>query len=90
MNMNLGYSLAIEKLAGLKMPEKAQVIRVLISELNRIASHLVGMGAYGLDLGSISPVSLRLPRARTHPRSLRGSLRGAAHLQLPHHRRRTR
>jgi NADH-quinone oxidoreductase subunit D len=55
MNMNLGYSLAIEKLCGLKIPEKAQVIRVLIGELNRIASHLVGMGAYGLDLGSFSP-----------------------------------
>jgi NADH-quinone oxidoreductase subunit D len=55
MNMNLGYSLAVEKLCGLKVPEKAQVIRVLVSELNRIASHLVGMGAYGLDLGSISP-----------------------------------
>ncbi|VTT99677.1 nadh dehydrogenase subunit d : NADH-quinone oxidoreductase subunit D OS=uncultured planctomycete GN=nuoD PE=3 SV=1: Complex1_49kDa [Gemmataceae bacterium] len=55
MNMNLGYSLAIEKLAGLKVPEKAQVVRVLICELNRIASHLVGMGAYGLDLGTISP-----------------------------------
>jgi NADH-quinone oxidoreductase subunit D len=55
MNMNLGYSLAIEKLAGLKVPDKARIIRVLISELNRIASHLVGMGAYGLDLGTISP-----------------------------------
>lgn len=55
MNMNLGYSLAIEKLCGMKIPEKAQVIRVLISELNRIASHLVGMGAYGLDLGTFSP-----------------------------------
>jgi NADH-quinone oxidoreductase subunit D len=55
MNMNLGYSLAVEKLAGLKVPEKAQIIRVLISELNRIASHLVGMGAYGLDLGTFSP-----------------------------------
>ena len=55
MNMNLGYSLAVEKLCGLKIPEKAQVIRVLICELNRIASHLVGMGAYGLDLGTISP-----------------------------------
>ncbi|MCE9529839.1 MAG: NADH-quinone oxidoreductase subunit D [Planctomycetes bacterium] len=55
MNMNLGYSLAIEKLCGMKIPEKAQVIRVLIGELNRIASHLVGMGAYGLDLGSFSP-----------------------------------
>ena len=55
MNMNLGYSLAIEKLCGLVVPEKAQVIRVLLCELNRIASHLVGMGAYGLDLGSFSP-----------------------------------
>jgi NADH-quinone oxidoreductase subunit D len=55
MNMNLGYSLAIEKLAGMKLPEKAQVVRVIIAELNRIASHLVGMGAYGLDLGTFSP-----------------------------------
>src|SRR5579871_3351727 len=55
MNMNLGYSLAVEKLAGMKLPEKAQVIRVIIAELNRIASHLVGMGAYGLDLGTFSP-----------------------------------
>jgi NADH-quinone oxidoreductase subunit D len=55
MNMNLGYSLAVEKLCGMKVAEKANVIRVLIGELNRIASHLVGMGAYGLDLGSISP-----------------------------------
>src|SRR6476619_2988156 len=55
MNMNLGYSLAIEKLCGMKIPEKAQVIRVIICEMNRIASHLVGMGAYGLDLGTFSP-----------------------------------
>ncbi|MCS7168402.1 MAG: NADH-quinone oxidoreductase subunit D [Gemmatales bacterium] len=57
MNMNLGYSLAVEKLCGLtdKIPEKAQVIRVIVCELNRIASHLVGIGAYGLDLGTFSP-----------------------------------
>jgi NADH-quinone oxidoreductase subunit D len=55
MNMNLGYSMAVEKLCGMKIPEKAQVIRVVIAELNRIASHLVGMGAYGLDLGTFSP-----------------------------------
>src|SRR5436305_3803749 len=55
MNMNLGYSLAVEKLCGMKIPEKAQVIRVIVSELGRIASHLVGMGAYGLDLGTFSP-----------------------------------
>lgn len=55
MNMNLAYSMAVEKLCGMKIPEKAQVIRVIIAELNRIASHLVGMGAYGLDLGTFSP-----------------------------------
>jgi NADH-quinone oxidoreductase subunit D len=55
MNMNLGMALACEKLVGLEVPEKAMVIRVLIAELGRIASHLVGMGAYGLDLGTFSP-----------------------------------
>ena len=55
MNMNLGYSLAVEKLCGMKIPEKAQVIRVIVCELNRIASHLVAMGTYGLDLGTFSP-----------------------------------
>src|SRR5437763_12487472 len=55
MYINLAYSLAVEKLAGMKIPEKANVIRVIISEMGRIASHLVGMGAYGLDLGTFSP-----------------------------------
>src|SRR6202040_4153940 len=57
MNMNLGYSLAVEKLCGMtdKIPPKAQVIRVIIAEMNRIATPLVGMGAYGLDLGTFSP-----------------------------------
>src|SRR4051794_34177437 len=55
MKMNLAYALAVEKLCAIKVPEKANVIRVIISELNRIASHLVGVGAYGLDLGSFSP-----------------------------------
>ncbi|MFL5244423.1 MAG: NADH-quinone oxidoreductase subunit D [Gemmataceae bacterium] len=55
MNMNLGYSLAVEKLCGIQAPEKANVVRIIIAELNRIASHLVGMGTYGLDLGTFSP-----------------------------------
>src|SRR5258708_40185959 len=55
MNMNLAYSAAVEKLCGMKLPEKANIIRVVIAEMNRIASHLVGMGAYGLDLGTFSP-----------------------------------
>ncbi|HJT78072.1 MAG TPA: NADH-quinone oxidoreductase subunit D [Gemmataceae bacterium] len=55
MNMNLGYALAVEKLCGMHIPPKAQVVRVIIAEMGRIASHLVGMGAYGLDLGTFSP-----------------------------------
>lgn len=55
MNMNLGFALVVEKLIGMQVPEKAIHLRVLIAELGRIASHLVGMGAYGLDLGTFSP-----------------------------------
>lgn len=55
MNMNLGWALTVEKLLKYEPPEKGRHLRVLICELGRIASHLVGMGAYGLDLGSFSP-----------------------------------
>jgi NADH-quinone oxidoreductase subunit D len=55
MNMNLGMALAVEKLIKMEVPEKAMTLRVIIAEMGRIASHLVGMGAYGLDLGSFSP-----------------------------------
>ena len=55
MNMNLGWSLAVEKLLKYEPPDKGRHLRVIISEMGRIASHLVGMGAYGLDLGTFSP-----------------------------------
>lgn len=55
MNMNLGWALAVEKLMKYEPPEKGRHLRVIISEMGRIASHLVGMGAYGLDLGTFSP-----------------------------------
>lgn len=55
MNMNLGWALTVEKLMKLELPEKAKHLRVIIAEMGRIASHLVGMGAYGLDLGTFSP-----------------------------------
>ncbi len=55
MNMNLGWAMTVEKLLDYDLPEKARHLRVIISEMGRIASHLVGMGAYGLDLGSFSP-----------------------------------
>jgi NADH-quinone oxidoreductase subunit D len=55
MNMNLGWALAVEKLLKYEVPQKGRHLRVIIAELGRIASHLVGMGAYGLDLGTFSP-----------------------------------
>jgi NADH-quinone oxidoreductase subunit D len=55
MNMNLGWSMCVEKLLNYHVPERGRHLRVLIAELGRIASHLVGMGAYGLDLGTFSP-----------------------------------
>ncbi len=55
MNMNLGWSLCVEKLLKYEPPEKGRHLRVIIAEMGRIASHLVGMGAYGLDLGTFSP-----------------------------------
>jgi NADH-quinone oxidoreductase subunit D len=55
MNMNLGWSLCVEKLLNHSLSDKAKHLRVIIAELGRIASHLVGMGAYGLDLGTFSP-----------------------------------
>jgi len=55
MNMNLGWAMCVEKLLDHQLSEKAKHLRVVISELGRIASHLVGMGTYGLDLGTFSP-----------------------------------
>ncbi len=55
MNMNLGWALTVEKLMQYEPPEKGRHLRVIIAEMGRIASHLVGMGAYGLDLGTFSP-----------------------------------
>ena len=55
MNMNLGWALAVEKLLGVQVSEKTRHLRVIVSELNRIGSHLVAAGCYGLDLGSFTP-----------------------------------
>lgn len=54
---NLGYSLGVEKLAGIedRVPERAQYLRIIACELQRIASHLMSIGTYGLDIGAITP-----------------------------------
>src|SRR6478672_3825257 len=45
------YVMAAEKLSGIVPPERAEYIRVICAELNRVASHLMFMGAYGVDVG---------------------------------------
>src|SRR3954452_15286305 len=52
---NLAYALSIEKLMGCEIPERATVLRVLLAEMTRIASHLMFVGSMALDLGASSP-----------------------------------
>ncbi|HLW99057.1 MAG TPA: NADH-quinone oxidoreductase subunit D [Candidatus Acidoferrales bacterium] len=52
----LGYCEAIEKLLGVEAPPRARVIRTILTELQRIASHLVWLGTHALDIGALTPI----------------------------------
>jgi NADH-quinone oxidoreductase subunit D len=54
LSNNLGFCLAAERLIGVEVPKRAQYIRVLLTELTRISSHLVWLGTHAIDLGAMS------------------------------------
>ena len=60
MHMNHAYSVAVEKMMDIELPQRVEYIRVIVSELQRIASHLVAIGAFGLDVGAITPFTWAL------------------------------
>ena len=76
LNCELGYCLAVEKLMGLEIPERAEYIRIILCELNRIASHLLFYGVYGLDVGAMTPILYGF-RDREKIQSLFESITGA-------------
>ena len=54
LHCELAYSLAVESLLGIEVPERAAAIRILMTELNRISSHLVALATNGMDIGALS------------------------------------
>ena len=55
MTANQGYAMAVEKLLKTEVPERAEYLRVIAAEMNRIASHLVANGAMAMDIGAFTP-----------------------------------
>jgi NADH-quinone oxidoreductase subunit D len=55
MSDNLAFCLAAERMMTIEIPPRAQALRVIMAELNRIASHLLAFGTYGLDVGAFTP-----------------------------------
>jgi NADH-quinone oxidoreductase subunit D len=76
MNSEHGYVMAVEKLLNIEVPRRVEFIRVIVAELNRIASHQVAIATYGLDIGAFTPF-LHLMRDREHILTLLEWLCGA-------------
>lgn len=55
MSNDFGFALAVERLMKIEVPERVEYIRVIMAELQRIASHLVALGTYGIDAGAFTP-----------------------------------
>ena len=76
LNCELAFCIAVEKLMAIEVSERSQYIRVILSELNRIASHLLFFGTFGLDAGAMTPVMYAF-RDREKVQSLFESVSGA-------------
>lgn len=76
LNCELAFCMATEKLMDLQIPDRAESIRVILCELNRIANHMLFYGAYGLDVGAMTPVLYGF-RERERIQSLFESVTGA-------------
>lgn len=55
MSMEWSYVLGMERMLGIQVPDRVEYIRVIMAELQRIASHIIAIGTYGLDLGAFTP-----------------------------------
>ncbi|HLE97834.1 MAG TPA: NADH-quinone oxidoreductase subunit D, partial [Candidatus Thermoplasmatota archaeon] len=76
MNNNHAFCHAVERLGGVTVPERAEYIRVIALETNRIASHLLWLGTFGLDVGAMTPFFWCM-RDREHALGLLEKLSGA-------------
>ena len=76
LNCELAFCMAVEKLMEIEVPERAQYIRTIFCELNRIASHMLFYGVYGMDAGAVTPILYGF-RERERIQSLFESVTGA-------------
>ena len=76
LNCELAFCAAVEKLMALEVPDRAQYIRTILCELNRIASHMLFYGVYGLDAGAMTPILYGF-RERERVQSLFEAVTGA-------------
>ena len=81
MSNNLGYALAVEKLMGVEIPPRAQAIRVIMAELQRLASHLFWLGTHAMDVAGTGhgAADVCAPGTRADPRHLRAGQRRTNH-----------
>ena len=76
LNCELAFCMAVEKLMGIKVPDRAWYIRTILCELNRVASHMLFYGVFGMDSGAMTPILYGF-RERERVQSLFESVTGA-------------